>query len=289
MLRPAAIWSRRRIVPAPPGAADPGVGPVGRFGPVTSPRAVALPNAGIEISGDFLARAYTSPITLGIVIGYVAGKRIGILAFSWLLPRPSGGRLSAPVGWAAIAGSGAIAGGGFHRFTVDRHPGLPRAGVGRRELGVLSAALCAAVASWARLPRNGAASTPQEARALLGTVEALVDLAVPVDSGAIIFPGPDTAPVTLVESGGFECPYCGQVEPVVRELLAGHGDVRYVWRHFPLPDGHPRAEVAAEAAEAAADRGAFREMHDPLLAHQEQLRPTDLPPRGSCVPFATGG
>ena len=79
-----------------------------------------------------------------------------------------------------------------------------------------------------------------------------------------------------MEYGDFECPYCGQAEPVVRELLAGHGDVRYVWRHLPLNDVHPHAQLAAEAAEAAADQGAFWEMHDLLLRHQDGLQVRDL-------------
>ncbi len=65
-------------------------------------------------------------------------------------------------------------------------------------------------------------------------------------------------------------------EPVVRELLRDFGDVRYVWRHLPLNDVHPRAQLAAEAAEAAADQGAFWELHDLLLANQKALRPDDL-------------
>ncbi|MDT7597921.1 MAG: hypothetical protein QOJ06_3467, partial [Pseudonocardiales bacterium] len=81
---------------------------------------------------------------------------------------------------------------------------------------------------------------------------------------------------TVVEYGDFECPYCGQAEPVVRELLADFGDVRYVWRHLPLTDVHPRAQLAAEAAEAAADQGVFWPMHDLLLDHQQDLRPADL-------------
>ena len=68
----------------------------------------------------------------------------------------------------------------------------------------------------------------------------------------------------MVEYGDFECPYCGQAEPVVRELL-GDADLRYVWRHLPLTDVHPHAQLAAEAAEAAAAQGAFWEMHDLLL------------------------
>ena len=82
--------------------------------------------------------------------------------------------------------------------------------------------------------------------------------------------------VTLVEYGDFECPYCGRAEPVVRELLQEFGDVRYVWRHLPLSDVHANAQLAAEAAEAAADQGAFWEMHDLLLEHQDALRPRDL-------------
>src|SRR5581483_7845804 len=72
-------------------------------------------------------------------------------------------------------------------------------------------------------------------------------------------------------------PYCGQAEVVVRELLGEFGDdLRYVWRHLPLNDVHSSAQIAAEAAEAAAAQGAFWEMHDRLLAHQDELSPRDL-------------
>jgi protein-disulfide isomerase len=82
--------------------------------------------------------------------------------------------------------------------------------------------------------------------------------------------------VTLVEYGDFECPFCGQAEPVVRELLQDFGELQYVWRHLPLNDVHPRAQLAAEAAEAAAEQGAFWQMHDLLLDRQDALRPNDL-------------
>jgi protein-disulfide isomerase len=82
--------------------------------------------------------------------------------------------------------------------------------------------------------------------------------------------------VTLVEYGDFECPYCGQAEPAVRELLADFGDLRYVWRHLPLNDVHPRAQLAAEASEAAAEQGAFWEMHALLFQHQDALAAKDL-------------
>jgi protein-disulfide isomerase len=110
----------------------------------------------------------------------------------------------------------------------------------------------------------------------LGAAEPLVDLYIDVDPGRDHVRGPLDAPVTVVEYGDFECPYCGQAEPVVRELLHDFGDVRYVWRHLPLNDVHPNTQLAAEAAEAAADQGAFWEMHDLLLEHQDALRANDL-------------
>jgi protein-disulfide isomerase len=99
---------------------------------------------------------------------------------------------------------------------------------------------------------------------------------VPVDPARDHLRGPEKAPVTVVEYGDFECPYCGQAEPAVRELLRDFGDVRYVWRHLPLRDVHPEAQLAAEAAEAAARQGAFWDMHDRLFDHQDALSARDL-------------
>jgi protein-disulfide isomerase len=82
--------------------------------------------------------------------------------------------------------------------------------------------------------------------------------------------------VTLVECGDFECPFCGQAEPVIRELLTDFGDLRYVWRHLPLSDVHPHAQLAAEASEAAATQQAFWPMHDLLIDHQDKLAAKDL-------------
>src|SRR5262249_4327606 len=113
-------------------------------------------------------------------------------------------------------------------------------------------------------------------RALLGAAEPLVDLAVEVTDERDHIRGPVDAPVTVVEYGDFECPYCGQAEPVVRELLRDFGDVRYVWRHLPLNDVHAHAQLAAEAAEAADEQGAFWEFHDALLEHQHELTVRDL-------------
>ena len=100
---------------------------------------------------------------------------------------------------------------------------------------------------------------------MLGTADTIIDLAVLVDAERDHIRGPTKAPVTLVEYGDFECPYCGRAESVIRALLADYGDLRYVWRHLPLTDVHPHAMLAAEGSEAAAQQGKFWEMHDQLL------------------------
>jgi Na+/H+ antiporter NhaA len=236
----------------------------------------ALANVGIAIDGDFLSRAYSSPITLGIVFAYVLGKPIGVIGASWLVTRVSGERLRPPVGWAATAGGGAIAGIGFTVSLLIAALAFHGGELREAKLGVLSAALCASTLTW--LVFRATALLPRRARirALLGTSETLVDLAVPVNPDRDHLRGPAEAPVTVVEYGDFECPYCGRAEPVVRELLADFGDVRYVWRHLPLSDVHPNADLAAEASEAAAAQGVFWEMHDLLLDHQGDLKLRDL-------------
>ncbi len=89
--------------------------------------------------------------------------------------------------------------------------------------------------------------------------------------------GPEDAPVTLVEYGDYECPYCRQVVPIVRDLQERFGDrLRYVFRHFPLSTAHPYAQLAAEAAEAAGAQGRFWEMHHMLFEHQGTLERSNL-------------
>jgi len=236
----------------------------------------ALANAGIVINGGFLARAFTSPITLGILIGYLVGKPAGVLGGCWLVTRVSRGRLRPPIGWAALAGGGSIAGIGFTVSLLIANLAFRGADLEEAKLGVLSAALCASLATWLVFRATALLPVGLRIRALLGTSEVIVDLAAPVDPDRDHVRGPAQAPVTLVEYGDFECPYCGQAEPVVRELLREIGDLRYVWRHLPLNDVHPHAQAAAEAAEAAAAQGAFWEMHDLLLEHQGALIRSDL-------------
>jgi Na+/H+ antiporter NhaA len=231
----------------------------------------ALANAGIVLDSDLVGRAVRSPITLGIVVGYLVGKPVGIVGASALVTRLSGGRVRPPVGWGALTGGGAIAGIGFTVSLLIAGLAFHGDDLAEAKLGVLAAALCASCLTWlvfrvtALLPRR------LRIRALLGTGEPLVDLAVPVEPGRDHVRGPQEAPVTLVEYGDFECPFCGHAEGAIRELLAEHGDLRYVWRHLPLNDVHPHAQLAAEAAEAAAQQGRFWEMHDLLLDHQDEL------------------
>jgi Na+/H+ antiporter NhaA len=236
----------------------------------------ALANAGIALDGAFLAQAFSSPITLGILFGYVVGKPVGILGCSWLAARLSRGRLRPPVGWVAVAGGGTIAGIGFTVSLLVATLAFDGRRLDEAKVGILSAALAAALITWLLFRATALLPRRLRLRALLGTAEPLADLYIDVDPERDHIRGPLEAPVTLVEYGDFECPYCGQAEPVVRELLRDFGDVRYVWRHLPLSDVHPHARLAAEAAEAASDQGAFWEMHDRLLDNQNLLTFGDL-------------
>ena len=236
----------------------------------------ALANAGIDLGGGFLGDALRSPITLGIVLGYVLGKPLGILAAAHLTRRMGRGALSLPIGWGALAGTGAAAGVGFTVALLIAERAFHGVRLREATLGVLLSVLLAPLVSGAvfhgiaRLPRR------RRLRMLIGDADELEDLALPVDPDFDHVRGPADASVTLVEYGDFECPYCGRAEPIVRELLAGDGDLRYVWRHLPLIDVHPQAAVAAEASEAAAVQGAFWEYHALLFANQDALKPKQL-------------
>jgi Na+/H+ antiporter NhaA len=235
----------------------------------------ALANAGITINGRFLAHAYTTPITVGILVGYVVGKPIAVIGTAWMVTRISRGRLTLPVGWAAVTGSGTIAGIGFTVALLIANRAFHGQELDEAKLGALSAAAVAALITWVVFRATALLSPMRKVRALLGDADQLQDLIPPVDRERDHVRGPDAASVTVVEYGDFECPYCGQAEPAVRELLT-EANVRYVWRHLPLPDVHPEAQLAAEAAEAAAAQGAFWPMHDLLFDRQDHLKPTDL-------------
>jgi Na+/H+ antiporter NhaA len=234
-----------------------------------------LASIGIDVDSELLGDALTSPITLGIVAGYVIGKPLGLVTALWLTTRATGLRQS--VSWPVVLGGGVVAG---IPFTVS----LLIAGIafdGREleeaKLGVLAAAILASLLSWAVFRVVARLPAEVRARQMLATADDLLDLAEDVDPERDHVRGPNSAPVTLVEYGDYECPYCGQAEVVVRELLDEFGDqLRYVWRHLPLNDVHLNAQMAAEATEAAHAQGAFWPMHDRLLAAQDELTARDL-------------
>ena len=101
--------------------------------------------------------------------------------------------------------------------------------------------------------------------------------------------GPASAPVTLVEYGDYQCPYCGMAHPIVKSLQQALGDeIRFVFRNFPLSDAHPDAEHAAEAAESAGAQGMFWEMHDALYENQQALDDGALLSYGEEIGLDTG-
>ncbi len=235
----------------------------------------ALSNVGIHIDGQLLEDAVTSPITLGILFGFVVGKPLGWVAGAWLGTRFRG--ISRTLTWPVILGGGAVAGIPFTVSILIAGIALNGRELEEAKLGILAAAILASLVSWAVFRVVARLPAEMRARQIAGTADDLLDLSDDVDPERDHIRGPDTAPVTLVEYGDYECPYCREAEIVIRELLDEFGDdLRYVWRHLPLNDVHMNSQMAAEAAEAAGSQGAFWAMHDKLLASQDELTVRDL-------------
>jgi Na+/H+ antiporter NhaA len=237
----------------------------------------ALANAGVHITASLLKTAVHSPVTLGIILAYALGKPLGILAGSWVASRPAlrGPRplLSTPI----LAAGGVCAGIGFTVSLLIASLAFHGSLLAQAKLGALCTLIVAPLLTAAVLAAIRRLPDSLRARQLGRTAAAILDLADDVDPARDHIRGPHDAPVTVLEYGDFECTYCGQAEPIVRELLRSLGaDVRYVWRHLPLNDVHPHAQLAAEAAEAAHAQGRFWEMHDALLAHDDALAPSDV-------------
>jgi Na+/H+ antiporter NhaA len=237
----------------------------------------ALANAGIHFTGRLLSDAAGSPITLGILVAYVVGKPLGIVGASFLASRPALRGERPLISWPLIAGGGAVAGIGFTVSLLIASLAFGGEQLAEAKLGVLATALVAppiaavVFRAYRRLP------AAVRARQIAGTAEEILDLATDIDPERDHIRGPEDALVTIVEYGDFECPYCGQAEMVIRTLLGEHDtDLRYVWRHLPLSDVHPTAQLAAEASEAAAAQGAFWPMYDRLLAHPDVFTRDDI-------------
>jgi Na+/H+ antiporter NhaA len=236
----------------------------------------ALANAGLEVRAELLRAAFTSPVTLGILVGYVVGKPVGMLAATWLGTRRRLSRLRPPVPWAELAGGGVVAGTGFTVSLLIASLAFEDGLLEEAKVGILAAAALAALLGWLLFRIVELLPPTWRIREDARTAEPLVDLAFPVDPRGDHVRGRDDAAVTVVEYGDFACAHCRRAHEIVRELLAESDELRFVYRHLPLVDVHEHAQLAAEAAEAAGAQGAFWEMHDLLFAHQGRLETTDL-------------
>lgn len=229
----------------------------------------ALVNAGVRLDAESLGAALASPLTWGIVAGLVLGKFFGITGATWLMRRSGLGELVPGLTLRRIAGGAALSGIGFtiSLFIVDIAISEP----GRQDqarIGVLAASVMAFALGWAIFRITDWLSPPEPVGATLLR---------PVDPDRDHVRGRDDAPLTLVEYGDFECPFCSKVTGSIDEVRAHFGDeLRYVWRHFPLERAHPRAFDAARASEAAALQGKFWEMARQLFAHQDDLEWSDM-------------
>jgi protein-disulfide isomerase len=181
------------------------------------------------------------------------------------------------VSWPVLAAGGAVAGIGFTVSLLISSLAFTGETLSEAKLGVLASALVAPLVAMGVLSVTRRLPATVRARQLAGTAEEILDLSDDIDPERDHIRGPADAPVTLVEYGDFECPFCGQAEAVIRELLSSFGDeLRYVWRHLPLSDVHTSAQLAAEASEAAAAQGQFWPAYDLLLAHPDVFTLRDL-------------
>jgi Na+/H+ antiporter NhaA len=231
----------------------------------------ALANAGVDVRGGVLSEALSSPVTWGVVVGLVAGKSFGIGAGGLGGAALRLGRLPLGVGPGQVLGGAALSGIGFTislliiGLSFDSPELRDQATV-----GVLLALGVATALGWVVF---------RLAAVLLGETSAGLPttLARPVDPARDHILGPASAPLTLVEYADFECPFCARATGVANEVRKHFGDgLRYVFRHLPLPDVHPYAELAAAASEAAGAQGRFWDMHDLLFTHVDQLELEDL-------------
>lgn len=237
----------------------------------------ALANAGIHVSGGLLSDAVTSPVTLGILAAFVIGKPLGIMGAAWLASRPAFGGAPLTVTFPALAGGAAAAGAPFTVSVLIATLAFDGPELDEAKIGVLAAAILAPLLVWLATVMIRRIPDERRARQLGATADTIIDLAEDVDPERDHIRGRIDAPVTLIEYGDFECPYCGHAAPVIDKLLGNFGDeLRYVFRHLPLNDVHPNAQSASEAAEAAGAQGRFWEMHDVLMRSPDELSPVDL-------------
>jgi Na+/H+ antiporter NhaA len=231
----------------------------------------ALANAGVDLRGGLLNEALGSSVTWGVVLGLVGGKLVGIGIASFTAIRLGLGEMPRGVGPGQVLGGAALSGIGFTVSLLIASLAFDTAEArDQATVGVLIAAVLSFAVGWLIF---------RLAAVLWGEQGATLPMALdrPVEPGRDHVRGPADAPMTLVEYGDFGCYFCGAATGVVHELRERFcDDLRYVFRHLPLPDVHPNAELAAQAAEAAGAQGHFWEMYDLLFKHQTQLEFEDL-------------
>ena len=229
----------------------------------------ALVNAGVRLDAESLSAAARSPLTWGIVAGLVLGKFIGITGATWFMRRTRLGELAPGLRLRRVAGGAALSGIGFtiSLFIVDIAISEP-ARQDQARIGVIAASVIAFVAGWAIFHVTDLVSPPEP----IG-----LKLIRDIDPERDHVRGNPDAPLTLVEYGDFECPFCSRATGAIDEVRAYFGDdLLYVWRHLPLERVHPRAFDAARASEAAALQGRFWDMAHELFAHQDDLEWSDM-------------
>lgn len=229
----------------------------------------ALVNAGVRLDAQSLSTALRSPLTWGIVAGLVIGKFVGITGATWAIRRIGFGELAPGLTLRRIAGGAALSGIGFtiSLFIVDIAITDPSR-QDQARIGVLAASIIAFALGWAIFRITDWLSPPEPVG---------LKLLRPIDPDRDHARGARDAPLTLVEYGDFECPFCSRATGAIDEVRAHFGDeLLYVWRHFPLERAHPRAFDAARASEAAALQGRFWEMAHELFAHQDDLEWSDI-------------
>ena len=229
----------------------------------------ALVNAGVRLDADGVKAAMQSPLTWGIVAGLVVGKFVGITGATWFVRRTGLGQLAPGLTLRRVAGGAALSGIGFtiSLFIVDIAIDEPTR-QDQARIGVLVASVVAFVAGWAIFRITDWVSPPEPVG---------LKLIRPVDPDRDHIRGDPDAPLTLVEYGDFECPFCSRATGAIDEVRDHFGnDLCYVWRHLPLERVHPRSFDAARASEAAALQGKFFEMGRELFAHQDDLEWSDM-------------
>ncbi len=229
----------------------------------------ALVNAGVRLDMDSVIAALQSPLTWGIIAGLVIGKFIGITGATWFMQRTGLGQLAPGGTLRRVAGGAALSGIGFtiSLFIVDLAITEP-ARQDQARIGVLLASLIAFLAGWAIFRISDWVAPPEPVG---------LKLVRPVDPDRDHLRGKPDAPLTLVEYGDYECPFCSRATGAIDEVRAHFGDeLRYVWRHLPLERVHPRAFDAARAAEAAGLQGKYFEMGKMLFANQDDLEWSDI-------------